>query len=258
MTLVELMVAASVMSLVAVTLGGLVQAVETARTYVNGMQQASSQGQFSTDRITSAVQRAGIYRNGPSSTVVGTAVVWNDDRPEILVAWTGGREQSLAAQGTLNRLPLANEIVIYTPDPDAPHRLVEIVIPSATGTVDFASPGFETRIRQLIDDSTAEERVTICDRVRIWLSDNTPVTAVRFEMELTPDDGAVASTAPGSFAWRNLAWYGGISSSSAGLRHVLVRIELQVLTDGTPGDPASEIAMPVFGTASRRYFFEKG
>ncbi len=164
MTLVELMVAASVMSLVAVTLGGLVQAVETSRTYVNGMQHASSQGQFSTERIKSAVRRSGMYRIGASSTVVGTAVVWNFDRPEILVVWTGGREESLSDRGTLNRLPYAREIVIYAPDPEEPHRLVEIAMPSATGTVDFTSAGFETRIRQLIANSDENERVTICDR----------------------------------------------------------------------------------------------
>jgi hypothetical protein len=77
-------------------------------------------------------------------------------------------------------------------------------------------------------------------------------------MELTPDESDVTDAEPNTLGWRSLKWYGGISSSSAGLRHLLVRIELQVLTDGTPGDPGSKIAMPVFGTASRRYFFEKG
>jgi hypothetical protein len=258
MTLVELMVAASVMSLVAVTLGGLVQAVDTARGYINSMQLASFQGQFAIDRVKSAVQRSGTYRLGSSSTVAGVAAIWNSDRPDTLVVWTGGREESLSDQGTLNRLPLANEIAIYTPDPDGAERLVEIVVPSASGTIDFAASNFETRVRQLIANSDPDERVTLCDRVRVAANNTDRVAALRFEIEQTPDSGAIATTAPGTVNWRSLQWYGGISSSSAGLRHILVRIEIQVLTDGTPGDPASEIAMPVFGSASRRYFFERG
>jgi Tfp pilus assembly major pilin PilA len=258
MTLVELMVAASVMSLVAVTLGGLVQAVNTARTYISAMQLASSQGQFTTDRIKSAMQRSGTYRVGSSSTIAGIAVVWNSDRPETLVVWTGGREESLSDQGTLHRLPLANEIVIYTPDPDRAERLVEIVVPSASGTIDFAASDFETRVRQLIANSDPDQRVTLCDRVRVAADGTGKIAAIRFEMEQSPDNSAISTTAPGTVNWRSLQWYGGISSSSAGLRHVLVRIEMQVLTDGTPGDPASDIAMPVFGSASRRYFFERG
>ena len=258
MTLVELMVAASVMSLVAVTLGGLVQAVDTSRTYISGMQLASSQGQFAVDRIKSAVQRSGTYRIGSGSTVVGAAVVWSEDRPEILAVWTGGREASLSYGPTLNRLPQAKELVIYAPDPDAPHRLVEIAIPSATGTIDFANSSFETQIRQLIAISEPDERVTLCDRVRIATDGLDEAAALRFETELTPDSGVLSTTAPGTGDWRSLNWYSGISSSSAGLRHLLVRIEIQILTDGTPGDPASSIAMPVFGATSRRYFFERG
>lgn len=258
MTLVELMVAASVMSLVAVTLGGLVQAVETARTYVGGMQQACAQGQFAIDRIESAVHRAGTYRIGTDATVVGVAVIWESDRPETLVVWTGGREDSRAGRGTLNELPRANELVIFTPDPDGSHRLVEIAVPSATGQIDFASSDFESRIRQIIANSDPSERVTICDRIRVVGSATSSAAAVRFATEVTPDQSAVSTTAPGTIDWRNLKWYGGISSSSAGLRHLLVRIELQVLTDGTPGDLASQIAMPEFGAASRRYFFERG
>lgn len=258
LTLVELMVAASVMSLVAVTLGGLVHAVDTARSYISGMQLASSQGQFAIDRIKSAVQRAGTYQSESGSTVFGAGVIWNSDRPEILVVWTGGREESRSDQGTSTDPPPANEIVIYTPDPDAPHRLVEIAVPSATGTVDFADAGFETRIRQIISNSEPDERVTICDRIRIAVDGTDTAAALRFEAEQTPSDGDVATTAPQTSEWRNLNWYGGISSSTAGLRHFLLRIELQVLTDGTPGDPASKIAMPIFGAASRRYFFERG
>jgi hypothetical protein len=258
LTLVELMIAASVMSLVAVTLGGLVQAVDTARTYVSGMQMACSQGQFAVARIGSAIERAGTYRIGTGQTVAGLAVIRDAERADILVVWTGGREDSLATKSPLNRLPLASELVIFTPDPDVPQRLVEIADPFATGTVDFASPSFATRVRQLISSSTADERVTLCDRVRVARLGAMTAAALRFGAETTPDDGAVATTTPGTNNWRGLPWYGGVSSSKGGLRHVLVRIELQMLTQGKAGDPENQVAMPVFGAASRRYFYERG
>ncbi|MBA3312262.1 MAG: type II secretion system GspH family protein [Planctomycetota bacterium] len=258
MTLIELMIAASVMSLVAVVLGGLVHAVDTARTHVEGMQEASAQGRFAVDRIRAAVERSGTYRIGTGATVAGVAVVWNADQPEILVVWTGGREDSRAHQSPLNRLPRANELIIYAPDPNAPQRLVEIVVPSATGSIDFDDSGFATRIRQIINSSTSDERVPLCDRVRIATKDSTTVAALRFEIEATPAKELIASTATGTHAWRDLAWHGGVSTNSSGLRRILIRVEIQVLTQGTPGDTTSDVSLPVFGAASRRYVYRKG
>jgi prepilin-type N-terminal cleavage/methylation domain-containing protein len=258
MTLVELMIAASVMSLVAVAMGGLVQAVDTARIYIDGMHESSAQGRFAVDRIRSAVERSGTYRIGSGATVAGIQVVWNDDQPEMLVAWTGGRETSLADQSPLTRLPKANELIIYAPDPDGPHRLVEVVVPAASSEIDFADPGFPTRIRQLVATSTSDERATLCDRVRVALKDSKVTAALRFEMETTPEDTLVASTSTGTSAWRALPWYAGMCSTSSGLRQKLIRIEIQVLTQGTPGDTGSAVSLPLFGAASKRFVYRKG
>lgn len=258
MTLIELTVAVAVMSLVVVVLGGIVTAVDTGRRHVDAMHEATALGRFAVGRVHDAVNRSGTYRIGTNPTVPGVAVVWNSDRPETLVLWTGGRESSLAAQSPLARLPKANELLIITPDPAAPQRLVEVVVPAATDEVDFAGGGaFATRVRQLIA-SPGAEKVTLCDRLRVAEVGGAVVSTVRFEREPVPTDDQIAATATGTSAWRDLPWAGGVSTSTAGLRQVAVRVELQIVTLGRPGATTGTASLPVFGSAARRYLHRKG
>jgi len=259
MTLVELSVAVAVMSLVAVVLGGLISAVRTTREHVTGVQDATAQGGFVVDRIRRAVARSGVYRIGTNPTVAGVAVVWKSasptDRPETLVVWTGGRDASLAGQSPLSRLPKANELLIYTPDPAAPQRLLEIVVPTATDDVDFAGTGFNTRIGQLIASSSAE-KVVICDRVRVGSTGSGTAAAVRFELEATPPSDLLAAVAVNTSAWTSLPWAGGACSATSGVRQTAIRVELQLTTLTRSGNDGP--SLPIFGGAARRYLFQKG
>jgi hypothetical protein len=257
MTLIELTVAVAVMSLVVVVLGGIVTAVDTARRHVDGLHEAAALGRFAVGRIHDAVNRVGTYRVGGGETVPGIAVVRESDRPETLVLWTGGRESSLAAHSPLARLPKANELVIVTPDPAAPQRLVEIVVPTAPDDVDFRSGSFATRVRQLIRSPNAE-KVLLCDRVRVAEAGGVVAAALRFEAEATPTQNAIDATTPGTAAWRGLPWVGGSSTNRAGLRQVALRIEIQVVTLGRPGETTGTTSLPVFGSAARRYLHRKG
>lgn len=259
MTLVELSVAVAVMSLVTVVLGGLISAVRTTREHVTGVQDATAQGTFVVERIRRAVARSGVYRIGTNPTVAGVAVVWTTgsptDRPETLVVWTGGRDGSLASQSPLSRLPKANELLIYTPDPTAPQRLLEVVVPTATDDVDFSASGFATRVGQLVASASAE-KVVICDRVRLGSTGSGTAAALRFEVEATPASDLLSSVATNTSTWTSLPWAGGACSATSGVRQVAVRIELQVATlAGTSTDRPS---LPIFGSAARRYVFQKG
>jgi hypothetical protein len=257
MTLVELTVAMSVMSLVVVVLGGIITVVDASRRHIEGLHEATALGRFAVGRVHDAVNRTGTYRIGPGGTVAGIGVVWTDGRPETLVLWTGGRDASLAEQSPLSRRPRANELVIVTPDPIDPTRLVEIVVPNATDEVDFTASTFATRVRQLIASPNAE-KITLCDRMRVVQLPGTTVAAVRFEGEETPTDGQLAGTAAGGAAWRDLPWAGGISTSTSGLRQVALRIEIQVISFGSAHVSAASPALPVFGSAVRRYLYRKG
>jgi hypothetical protein len=224
---------------------------------VEGLHEATALGRFAVGRVHDAVNRSGTYRLGSGATVAGIAVLLTDDRPETLVLWTGGRDASLAEQSPLGRLPRANELVIFTPDPAAPGRLVEIVVPTANDSVDFEGSAFATRVRQLINASSAE-KVTICDRLRVVESGGVAVPAVRFEQDVTPAASQLASATPGTSAWRDLPWAGGVSTTTSGLRQIALRLELQVATLIRPGTSQATPSLPVFGSAVRRFLYRKG
>lgn len=253
MTLIELMVAATVMSLVAVVMGGLVTAVDTARRHVDGLQTATSQGRLAIDRIRDAVGRAGVYRIGTGATIPGVAVVQEGDQSAILVVWTGGRESNFAEQGLFTRRPKASELVIYMPDTNAPEQLVEIVVNGNESEVDFgaAAAQFAMRIGGLIN-SVSAEKITLCDRLREVSDGAEPVAAIRFAVEATPSTGEINTAVTDSSDWRALPWVSGASTRTSGLRQLLVRIEIQIATLRDAGETSSA-SLPLFGAAELRY-----
>jgi hypothetical protein len=83
--------------------------------------------------------------------------------------------------------------------------------------------------------------------------DNSGTAAMlRFEAEPTPTDEQLGSTATGTAAWQNLPWCGPASSTS-GVRQILVRIEVQLVTVPYPAGTGTDPSLPVFGAAVKRY-----
>ena len=200
-----------------------------------------SQAQAAFDRIRYMVSHAGVYRNGDQPTKLGIEVVaqhWNsDDVPNILVVWSGGREGGMAAAGTQSRLPTINELAIYTVDPVNSNRFVEIVIPTNANTIDFRAADFATQIRQLIVSPEAE-LTRLCDRIRICgdaQSADGGIGGVWFDLRLTPDETALASTAPESVEWTELGWAQGIASSGQGTATVNGTCGIATGTNGVDG-----------------------
>lgn len=261
LTLAELLMAMTVTSILTVVLGGLVLAVQMARQHAEGLDAATSQAQAATDRIRFMVSHAGVYRDGGQPTMLGLAVVtqsWNTgDVPDILVVWSGGRNGGLAAAGTQNRLPRVNELVLYAPDPATSGRLVEIVVPTDSSTIDFRAADFDSRVRGLLVSADAET-TRLCDRVRVAEAGGSSTTAVRFDLRLTPGDDALASVSPQSEAWLALGWAQGIASAGQGLRQATVRIEIQLERTESRGAQVDSrmSSLPFFGSASRRYVYE--
>jgi hypothetical protein len=264
-TLAELLIAALITSLLTVALGGLTMAVQTASTYVNGHQDADMQGQITIGRIQYMVSHAGVYRNDSGRTVLGLRVVkraWADyDLPDVLVVWSGGRQGGLAAQGTLDRLPTADELIVYAPDPADPRRFLEYAFPSTTVPVDFESVTFDAGIFALIESADAEPAL-LCDQLCVTRLDNgfsrQTVANIRFEAESFPSDDEIASNPAGTAGWYDLRWSQGIVSFDTGLRQTNVRIEQQIETraEATDAPNLNSTALPYFGSAAKRYVYE--
>lgn len=264
LTLVELLMAATITSLLSIVLGGLVMAVQTAKTHTEGLEDATRQAQAACNRIRFMVSEAGVYQVDGEPTTPGLAVVehqWSvHDLPDVLVVWSGGRNGGMGEAGVQHRRPRVEELLVYAPHPDAPHRLVELAWPGDRSTIDFRDPDFDRTIRSLVSSGEGEE-VLLSERIRVsllsgWVgATGAEVGNVRFDLTWTPDDSELSSTAPGTEEWFDLPWIRGVVSPRSGMRQATIRIELQI--EPRHGQPSrsetTPIAVPFFGSASYRY-----
>lgn len=264
LTLVELLIAGTVLSLVSLVLGGLVMAVQTAKAHTDGLEEATLQARAALDRIRFMVAEAGVYQVPGEPTTPGLAVVkhrWSVyDLPDVLVVWSGGRSGGLGDAGLHRRRPRIDELVVYAPDSETPHRLVELAWPGNHSTIDFRDADFGRTIRSLVSSGEADS-VLLCDRVRVsplsgWLgASGSEVGNVRFDLTWTPEGSALSSASPGTEEWFDLPWVRGVVSPGSGLRQATLRMELQVEPrEGQPSRGETRpIAVPFFGSASYRY-----
>ncbi len=263
-TLVELVMGMGISSILVFVIGGLVFAVQQANSLSQNLEAVTTQAQASIDRIEFMVSHAGTYRGSNGTIQPGIAIVTRQlagmEFPEILVIWSGGREGGMADAGTLDRLPLVSEMIVYTYDPEDASRLVEIAFPNVDVEVDFTDDDFGDRVRAGIHSDLAES-ILLCDRLSMTdlSQDSSSLTGIghmRFEMETSPSDGDLSGINPGTEAWNNLRWAQGISTSSSGIRQTNVRIELQLSSEPVNHAETDEIvAIPFFGSVSHRHVY---
>lgn len=265
-TLLEVIIVMTIMPLLAMVVGGLVLAVHTAWNHTHGLEETAAQGRAVVERIRFMVSQAGIYEIAGTPTTAGIAVIPRFfgpyELPEALVVWSGGRTGGMVEQGVQHRLPRAQELVVYTPDPAEPHRLLEVIFPGVTTPVDFRSPGLPATVRLLLA-SPAAETTLLSDRVRRGLLDGVGAVPgsvagnVRFGLATSPSDESMVAVLPGTAAWYGLTWPQTLVSSTSGVRQATVRIELQ-LTVRDQEDrhvDLAEACLPVFGSASYQYVY---
>ena len=266
LTLVELLIAATITTMLSVALSGLVLAVQAAWEHTRGTEDSAIQARVAFERIKYMVSHAGVYQVAGQPAALGIGVVEHSwfgvvMLPDILVVWSGGRQGGMAEQGVLQRLPAINELVIYSWDPGAPRHLVEITAPSNTNSIDFSSGNFASTILSLIESSNVEFTL-ISDRIR---RSDLPGAGgldeagnIRFELVQTPSDDELAGVVPGSETWKALKWCQGIVSLNSGMRHAHLRMEIQIEPYETESSsvPATVAAIPFFGSASYRYVYQ--
>lgn len=259
-TLVELLMAMTITSMLSIVLAGLIMAVQTARAHTEGLEESTIQAQVAIDRIKFMVSHAGVYQLAGQPTTLGVRVVNHtsspEDLPDVLVVWSGGKDVSMADLGLQQQLPRINELILYSFDPDAPTHLVEISFPTNTADIDFRDAGFESTILSLTTSAQAEKTI-ICDRIRRSdYSSNTgatPLVNMRFELIQTPRDDVLATAVPGTADWYDLGWAQGVVASDLGMRQANLRIELQI--DQQPTHAEMSTSIPFFGSASYRYVY---
>jgi hypothetical protein len=260
LTLVELLIASSIVVLVVAALAGLARAVQLGSAYGEGHGTATQHARVILERISRAVHGATANESFPGLLVVAEeSGRWRF--PDTLVVWRP-KSQAVDPKG----LPRLNELVIYCPHPTIPNELLEITVPNDSRTMppasDEAAWAAELAAIKTSSSSTAIPLTTLlrtCSLAGSASSVSSGGTdcraAVRFECQLRPSAADWAAYKAGTLAWDKLPWVQGIGSSKTGLRQAWLRIELQMMpgAEAAGDDPGGQQAIPFFGSAALYY-----
>jgi hypothetical protein len=255
MTLLELLIAMSIMVIVVGTLGALAKGVQQGFQYTEGHGLATQHARVVLERIAQTVREAKANEQFPGVIVLAERVgSWRF--PDTLVVWHPSGDPA-----DPDGLPRYNELVVYCPDRSSPSELVEITVPHDTRTV----PAVENRAQwaaeiEAIRGSDSSEVVTLTELMRTAPIDDSTTTswrgAVRFETRLRPSHDEWDDYKSGTRQWETLAWVQGIYGSRSGLRQVWLRTELQ-LTAKEEGDAGGGRHIPFLGSAALYYRMRK-
>ncbi len=259
LTLIELLIAMSIMAMVVGTLGGLAHGVRTAFEYTEGYGVATQHARVVLDRIARRVEGAKANAHFPGFLVV-PEIEGTWEFPETLVIWRPN-----GAPANPNGLPRYNELVIYTPNLNSPGQLMEMTVPLDDRTVPPTDELSRWRSElKTIREGSGFESTVLTHLLRVCLAPegnrNAPWRgAVRFQSRLLPSEQDWSLYTTGDVAWQELPWAQGIHGSQTGLRQASLQIELQL----TPGDLAfatsagSQAPAVFFGAATLYYQLER-
>jgi len=256
LTLAELLIATTIMVLIAGAVATLGMTVHGANNHCQGQAVAAQHARVALERIKFAVDQAVASEQFPVCLVV-TEQVGGQQLPDTLVVWS-----PTGAVANPTGLPQVRELVVFAADPAYPNALLEIRSPSDATTVPPQSDtsGWRNLVEQLkTNPSTA--KVVLTNRLR-----TTPVTGawndsltaaqlravIRFRRLMAPTAQEWSQYRAGTKAWDELAWPLDSYRATSGTRTVACQTEMQIITGG--GASAAVTALPFFGSAS--YSFE--
>jgi hypothetical protein len=247
LSLVELLLASTIMLMLAGALGVLAMSAQTAAEYGHGHGTATQHGRVCLERIERAIAEAHASEQFPGCAVFAESVgSW--DFPDTLVVW-----KPTSAAVDPDGLPRFNELVIFCPDPDAPHRLLEVTVPGDTRTAYAAddTSSWQAALAAIKADDTAE-RVELTDMLRTAdAGDGAQRAAARFCVTVRPSLDEWSDYEAGDLDWDEVNWVQDIHGTQTGLRQAWCRFEIQLLPEGIAGKSVSdELALPLFGSAA--------
>jgi len=252
LTLAELLMATTIMVMVAGAVATLGMTVHGTNNHCQGQTAAAQHARVALERIKHAVDQAVASEQFPACLVVAEQV-GGQQLPDTLVVWSPAG----AAANPLG-MPQIRELVVFAPDPEHPNCLLEIRSPSSVTTAPSASD--TSAWRNLVEElktSPSSDTIVLTDRLR-----TTPVTGnwsdsltaqqlravIRFRRLMAPTDQEWSQYRAGSKAWGELAWPLDSYRATSGTRTVACQTELQIITGAKAS--AAATALPFFGSAS--------
>ena len=255
LTFAELIVATTIMVLIASAVATLGMAVHSTNSHCQGQTTAAQHARIVLQRIQEAVEEAASSEQFPVCLVVAEQA-GGQQLPETLVVW-----RPLAAAASPAGMPLVCELLVFAPDPTRPSNLLEIRSPADTSPAPPATDtaAWQTLVEQL-KTSQSTEKVVLTDRLR-----TTPITGswsdsltaaqlrgvIRFRRLMAPSDQEWAQYRGGSLPWNQIHWPLDSYRSTSGTRTVACQTEMQIMTGSK--STAASTALPFFGSASFSY-----
>lgn len=264
-TLLELLIALSIMAAVAGTLGVLGRAVQMGSDYGAARGLLAQHARVCLERISRAANGATGNERFPGYIVVDE---WADGYcfADTLVVW-----RPIGAPQEPKGMPRLNELVIFCPHPadGKAGKLVEIR-DDRTVALDSDPAQWRSTIAGIksraIQSTSSSDLTVLSDRLRSASAGGRARGAVWFERRLRPSDlewrgsdnwestavsgGYLAEAANGAAAeraaWAALSWVQDLRGNQAGLRQAHVRIELQLQSETEEGPEV----IPFFGSAT--------
>jgi hypothetical protein len=252
-TLVELLVATTLLTLIAVGLASFARTVEIGADYGHGRSTAAQHARVVVERIERKVNQARATESNPGIAILaesfGGALF-----ADTLVVWSSDTNN--------DDLPQAQELVIFTPDRQRPNELIELSAPGDTRTVSLTNTSaLKTLVDTLRGDSNRRQSILtdLLRAVNIPEDSNRSHGAIVFSGLLRPSAAELASYRGSAIAWENLPWAQGIYGARAGLRQGFIRFELQLVPGEGPASAVRQIdeTLPFFGSAAFYYEITK-
>lgn len=255
LTLAELLVASTIMLMIATAVATLGSAVHSTNDFCRGYTTSGQHARVALSRIERAVLNATANEFFPGCIVV-TEQAGSQELPSTLVVW-----YPTSAVAAPTGLPLISEIVIFSPDPAHPNTLLEIRSPSETSSVPAVTNVSAWRtLTDRLKTSTTTTKITLTDRLRTspltgnysdTLSPSDLRGNIRFRRLMAPSDTEWSQYRAGTRTWQNIAWPLDSYRSTSGTRAVACQTEIQLV----PGTMASAgvTAIPFYGSAYITY-----
>jgi prepilin-type N-terminal cleavage/methylation domain-containing protein len=255
LTLAELLVATTIMLMIATAVATLAATVQSTNSFCQGYTVSAQHARVALSRIQRTVESAAANEQFPGCIVV-TEQAGGQTLPSTLVVWN-----PTTTPANPTGLPLISEIVVYAPDPAHPNNLVEIRSPTENGLVPAATDmGSWRTLTDQLKTSTSTTKVVLTTRLRTApldgdysdsLSPSDLRGTVRFRRLMAPTDQDWAAYRAGTKSWPDLNWPLDSFRSTSGTRAVARQTELQI----APGSmvSAAATALPFYGSALITY-----
>jgi pilin/secretion family protein with methylation motif len=256
LTLVELMIASSIMTIMCGAMAALAMALQQSSEYNYGHSTALQHARVTLERINRIVSTA-YTAPGHPGVAVYVDTVGTYRYPDTLIVW-----QPSGMPTNLLGPPLIGECVFYCCDPSNPANLIEFTSPGDARTIPFdatlQTTGWRTTLNSLKTAGSSQKTTltTLLRQCALSSGGSIPTGmattrgAVRFELTVTPSTNSYSSYLAGTTTWTNLAWPQGLYGSQYGMRSVWLRTELQLMPVQKTGqqDPTGTLCLPFFGS----------